>query len=69
MTDDRPLTADDHAGERGRTDYDAPYPSRERFDAEFSKYRDDDGNTVALIEETERRGAWLLSTRSVPVEP
>ncbi|MFC6725066.1 hypothetical protein ACFQE1_11925 [Halobium palmae] len=49
-------------------DYEAPYPSPDRFDAQFSEYSDDDGNTVAIVEEPKRREAWLLSTRSVPIE-
>lgn len=49
-------------------DYETPYPNRDRFDAQFSEYSDDDGNTVALIDDPERRGAWLLSTQSVSVD-
>ncbi|MFC4356385.1 hypothetical protein ACFO0N_00310 [Halobium salinum] len=41
--------------------------SRERRDSYDSRDRERRGRRVAFIEDPDRKGAWLLSTRVVPV--
>jgi hypothetical protein len=61
----RPTASEQTA--RAEMDYEPPDTYRNRFRTKYSEF-DDDGTTVALIEEREREGAWLLSTRTVAIE-